>query len=371
MLDVQDQLFRAAANLDSDPYAALISRFFQSEFPANAFVTKEDQIELLTAVLIGTNNIRFGPKPNPESLVAIRDVMRAAVAAKQAIPVLVPWGGRKTVFSRGIDVAEVVALKQLSCLQAGIRKIYEPGLQVNIRIEDAGAMYLYVRDGKDSDTSVEAYSSDFQKLIRVLNLPFVNPIRESSLMDYNEYANVSNEILDPMYNYLVESDAIGIRSDSLHYKKLLDLGWKGEIPNTQREYYKRRYVAHDPSITPYSANKQLAEYFAGSLARYKLKGTAADPEWKGQYIQISFVPPVPGAPVALTSRNIYYRTIPEKLSRNHMPAWRSKGYFKITDDEASPRLASFHEKVELTPQTTVLSRAGESVTINTDYLLER
>lgn len=370
MLAIAEQNLFKIVKVNSDPYEPIIQRFFQSEFPTAASVSKEDQLEILTAILVGSNNTRFGPRPNPESLVAMREVIRHAIECKDPIPVLVPWGGRKTILGQGVDVAEAVALKQLSCLQNSITKIYPPGMEVRIRIEDTGALYLYQRDGLTGDFEVEVYSHNFQKLINVLNLGFINPVRESTLMNKEEYFKIANHICEPMYNYLAETDAFGLNADSVHYKRLLACGWKGEIPMAQRDFYRNQYAKHDPDLKPAAATQMLAQYFAGSLTRYILKGTVARAGWNDQYIQLSFVPPVPGAPVSLTSRNIYYRTIPEKLSRNHMPAWRSQGYFRIKEDSVNPKLASFHEKIELNIHTTTLTRAGESVTIRTDYILE-
>ncbi len=367
---VETTLFRAATDAEN-PYSAQISRFFQTEFPTTAVVSKSDLFDILTDVILGTGNTRFGPKPNFESIVAIREVIREAITSNKPIPVLVPWGGRKTLANRSIDVAEVSALKQLSCLQAGVKKSYEPGLDIRIRVEDAGAHYLYQNEGVPGDQATIKYSMDFQKLVRVLNLSFINPIRESLLMNRDEYFTVANTIVEPMYEYIVESTALGILTSSKPFQKLLALGWKGEIPTEQREYYWRRYIAQDPEITPVAMSMKLAQYFAGSLARYKLKGTAEDAEWKGQYIKLMFVPPVPGAPISLVSKDISYRTVQEKMSRNHMPAWRCAGYLRIFDDKIVPALASFHQLPETTSHMTKLSRAGEEVMVQTDYLLER
>lgn len=370
MLETMESNLLRTSPQTEDPYAKQIVRFFQTEFPANAVTSKQDLLEILTSVFIGTNNTRYGPSPNPESQVAIREVLRYNIAFGTPIPVLVPWGGRKTRYDRSIDVAEVAALKQLSCLQAMVTKYYPPGLEINIRLEDTGANYLYRSDGEVGRAATEQYSSDFQKLVRVLNLHFIHPIRESSLMNEEKYTTLANEIVEPMYSYLVESDAVGMREDSIYFSRLKAFGWKGEIPVEQRDYYRRRYIAHDPDIKPAAATQKLAEYFAGSLARYTLEGTCVSPSWGGRYIQISFVSPVPGAPTSLVSRNLYYRTVQEKMSRTHMPAWRAIGYFRIGNDRIIPGLASFNQKLDLIPQSTILSRAGEDVTVRTDYLLE-
>ena len=368
MIEIAEQhLFRAMVPV-GDAYSTVIRRFFNTEFPTSAAASKEDQLELLTGIIIGTNNVRYGPKPCVESQVAIREVIRESIAAQKAVPILVPWGGRKTVDSRSVDVAEVVGLKQLNCLQSSVRRVYAPGLDINIRVEDTGAHYLYQNEGIDGDRAIEKYCSDFQRLVRVLNLGFINATRESTLMSIADYFRVADEIQGPMFDFLVESTALGFRPQSANYKKLLELGWQGEIPQEQREYYWARYETQEPGLSEFMKNTKLSMYFAGSLARYKLKGVGANPAW-GKYIRLLFVPRVPGAPAALSSRDISYRTIPEKISRTHMPAWRSKGYFKIVDDEASPRLASFHEKLDLIECEVALSRSGESVTVKTDYLL--
>jgi hypothetical protein len=255
-----------------DPYTQLISNFFVKDFPGTTFTGKESLVDILTKVLVGTGQVRFGPVPNPESLVAIREVIRKSLETSKPIPVLVPWGGRKTVADRGVDVAEVVALKQLNCLNHQVKEIFHPGLNIHIRIEDTGAYYLYQNE---PTVVVNNYSRDFQKLVRILNLWFVSPIRESSLMNEKDYFDLADNIQGPMFEYLVESDKEGFNFQSNSWKLLLEMGWQGAIPKEQRDFYRSRYKAHDPTISDFAATKKLAEYFAGSLARYKLHGTAA------------------------------------------------------------------------------------------------
>src|SRR3954471_13125086 len=199
---MESNLLRTSTQIE-DPYTPQIIRFFQTEFPSVAITSKQDILEILTSILVGTNNTRYGPAPNPESLVVIREVLRKNIAVGAPIPILVPWGGRKTRSDRSIDVAEVAGLKQLSCLQAMVTKYYLPGLSINIRLEDAGANYLYRNEGALSRLAVEKYSSDFQKLVRILNLHFILPIREGTLMDEEGYKSLANEIVEPMYSYIV------------------------------------------------------------------------------------------------------------------------------------------------------------------------
>lgn len=354
-----------------DPYSKMISEFVVCQFPGAKIQGTEPLLDILTKAFVASNQIRFGPAPNPESLVAIRAAIRANIEKELPIPVLVPWGGRKAKLGFGIDVAELSALKQLTALNQRVKEHYAPGITTNIRIEDTGAHWLYQKEEPESYPQVEKYSSDFQKLVRILNLDFIHPIRESDLMSTATYFELSENIKVPMLDYLIASQIPGYdRQLSKSWLALQEMGWTGEIPKEQREYYLSRYKASNPDLTEMEAYQMLAEYFAGSLARYKLNGTARDASWGNDYIQISFVNPVPGAPTSLVSKNIYYRTLPEKMSRSHMPAWRSRGYLLITEEGICPKLINFHEKMELNNHWTTLSRAGESVDIETSYRLE-
>jgi len=354
-----------------DPYSSLIDEFLWREFPVAAAPPKQSLLEIITGILLGTNQNRYGPIPKPEALVTIRAVIRQSLELGKAIPVLVPWGGRKAKTGAILDVAEVMALKQLACLYRQVREVFTPSIQFNLRVEDINAEYLYQEDGPVGAEMVEEYSQGLSALVRILNLHFVNPVREKHLTTYEAYFALADQIQDAMYEYLVDSDQPGYdRNKSKSWAKLQDLGWSGEIPTEQREYYRRRYRAWEPGITEFAANVKLARYFAGALARYKLRASGADKSWT-DYIQISFTPPVPGAPESFTNRMLYYRTIVERLSRNHMPPWRGRGYIAMIGRTAVPKLASFQENLSLISHQTRLSRNGEDVDVDTSYLVKQ
>lgn len=81
--------------------------------------------------------------------------------------------------------------------------------------------------------------------------------------------------------------------------------------------------------------------------------------------------PLTGAPVSMFNNAVYYRTIPASEGRTHIPLWRSKGYFKISNNTAISKITSFNDPIvkELTPSCTILERNGESVHVQTDYLI--
>jgi hypothetical protein len=80
---------------DNNLYGDLIKNAIMLNFPTIAATTATQKLEGIVGELIGTHHVRLGPAPNPESLVAIRSVVRNAISNKKSIPILVPWGSKK------------------------------------------------------------------------------------------------------------------------------------------------------------------------------------------------------------------------------------------------------------------------------------
>ena len=80
---------------NKDLYADLIRDAIMLTFPTTAATSNSQILEGAVGELIGTHNVRLGPAPNPESLVAIRSIVRKAIEAGKSIPILIPWGSKK------------------------------------------------------------------------------------------------------------------------------------------------------------------------------------------------------------------------------------------------------------------------------------
>lgn len=358
-----------------DPFASLVGSFLANQFPGAVSRTTENIVDAVAKEVLGTNQHRYGPLPGPESMVSIRQVIRASVERGTPIPVLTPFGSRKTVNGESVDIAEVMTLRQLDCLQRRVQQFYPPGMTVNLRLEDASGHYLFADEGELSRKSTDQYCRDFVTLVRVLGGEFVHPILESDLFSDDDFTRVANEIVPHLVEYITATDTAGLGDAHLldAWKQLNQHGWHGAIPVEQREYYRARYRSIYPGITEEEATMKLARYLAGSLARIKLGGSGADRAWGNDYIRVTFVPPVPGAPTGLTSRNVYYRTVPLRFGATHLPAWRAKGYLKIgSADEVCPKLMNWNTAVQAAfqPCVAVFERDDESVDVKTDYLLE-
>lgn len=352
-----------------DPYAEKIASFFVKDFPKAITKSTPQLVDTLTEILVGSSQVRFGPRPTPEVLVAVRDVLRKSISSSSPIPALTAWGSRKTDFGR-IDVADVSALKQLLCLNEAITEHYKPGLNMRMRIEDASGHYLFRDEGKKSREATDLYVCGLVRLMTILGLDFITPVLESSMFSEELFTREADAIVPLLMQYISDSDNFGINENLPSYKALREAGWTGLIPMEQREYYRQRYLSNYPEITEYGATVKMAEYFANSLIRYQFNAVGDDPAWNKQYIRTSFVPPVPGSPAELFKTTLFYRTMPSRFTRNHFSPWRAKGYLRI-GDTVTPKLTSFKELPENLNYNT-LNFKSESliVEVQADYVME-
>lgn len=352
-------------------YGEIISRYFQRTFPKVSKISKDDLLEILTELVVGTKDYRYGPKPKIESLYTIRQTLAKSIELGAPIPVLVPWGGRKADPTLSVDIAEVSALKQLMRLDEAIKEFHPAGLHIHIRIEDLGASWIYRTE--EVEESIERYSSDMVTLTKILKgTTHIEPIRESLLMDRLEYFRVSERYSELIEQVIITQKAYkGLDINSIpEFVKLKELGWKGEIDERQQEYYTSRYKKLYPGLKDASYDLMLSDYLGGSKARYDLKGRGEPDSSVGSYIQITFVQPIPGAPRELFSNTLYYRTIPESSGRTHIAPWRGKGYLEILDDTPVPKITSTYIS-DLEENEISLVSEGEDVSldIRADYKL--
>lgn len=330
-------------------YAGIIGQYFERKFSASFQPSKDNLLDILTDILVGTKEYRFGPLPRPEILAIIRQTIQKAIELGEPIPITVPWGGRKARSGVSVDIAEVSALRQLVCMDTILRKYYEPGILVHIRIEDTGADWLY-RDESSAPEQVERYSADMIQLIHALRGDSkMDAIRESELMDTADYFEMANMYSAVIFDYLSAQEHYPVSKAFVDAAlRMQQIGWIGVINEEQRQYYKDRYTAQEPDLPLSAQLSKMADYFAGSLARYKLNGRANPETPVGSFIQINFVPPVPGAPAAIFSNTLYYRTVALSNARTHIAPWRAKGYLEIDGSGGvKSKITSFGDKQRL------------------------
>lgn len=357
----------------SDPYGSLIERFFASEFPQAVGGDFEQLIDQLTSAFVATAQTRFGPAPKPEGLVALRTRLRYWVEKQQPIAVLSPWGSAKPDGSSGVDVAEVMALRTLAALGERVRRFYQPGVEVHLGVEDVGGRYLWRGDERMLQGSAH-YVETLQQLVTVLGVPGVRVVPESKLVSEGRFFGKANEFLEPLAR-LVPTIYHGGEADSEEYQAidwahLNDLGWKGGISREMLQHYMGSYQRLYPALSETARLHRLAEYLAQSAARYAVGAKLLHPSWAGVHVQVNFTQPVPGMPAEMADHRLFYRAVPMRYSRTHLPPWRAKGYLLITDgDEVVPKVAAWGSVSDLQGCAVDFSDGVTTVPVAADYLV--
>jgi len=347
------------------PYTDVITAFLSQEF--NAPIENVDSLlDAVTRAFVGTGQVRQGPAPKLERLVAMRKVISHWMAKNEPIAVLVPWGSKKARNDMSVDVAELMALRQLIALRDRVAKIYAPGIIVDLGIEDLGGQLLWT-DPADLASS-KRYVDDFVTLVQVLDLPYLVPVPESTLVNLDTFRIKMMEILMPMAAYLKYGTDSALR-------ELQSLGWKGGVSPDMVAFYLKQYARNYPSMTPSEHEQMLARYLSQSWARYQVNAKLKFPTWEKNYIQINFTAPIPGMNEEMVERRLFYRTVPMTYTRNHLPPWRAYGFLAVHDaifspDFVFPKLANVHELPQgATPYTVDLSNGRESLSVSAPYVL--
>lgn len=348
-------------SMTDDPYAQTIQSFLAQCFP-NAIDSDEALIDSLTTAFVTTSQNRYGPIPRPETLVAIRQVFRHWIALEDPIAVLSPWGSRK-VGDGILDVAEIMALRQLEALNNRVKKFYSPGITVNLGIEDLGGYYMWSPDITWIDQG-NRYVQSTIDLIDILDMrQFIDPVRESSLVSSGIFFNTADDFFFPLQELLQGDGFPGPLT------KLKELGWVGDVPTEMIQWYLGQYRTNYPDLSSDERIDMLARYLAQAATRYQLKIKLRDNTWGNNFVQINFPQPVPGLPDALGNRRLHYRTLPMRMARTHMPPWRSKGFLCVRGAETTVKLSTWREKRDYNRLTVEFRNGEKSVLADADYVL--
>lgn len=365
--------------LNDNPYGGLIQQYFNQEFPDISIMNKSDMLEVLSTILMGTKEIRYGSLPTLESQVIIRKAIIDAINDNTPIPILIPWGSIKSNFSANLDIAEVSAISTLVQLSKKVKNIYPQGLEIVIRVEDTSGYKLFSMEANIEEIKdyMDLYTENFCNLVEILSEGCnIRTIKESKMPTNNSFNFTFEGILPIMEKYLLESEFL-IEFDPKKvyelesFKALQLMGFKGIVSKEQRDYYYNTYKRLYSSWDQDQLTRRLALYLTGSFTRFILNMTGKQDYWNN-FIQISFVAPIKGLPEGYSSNYIYYRSLPTSSARTHICPWRARGYFKISGSSICPKICSWGDDdtiSQLEPCQIMISNEQKSVLINTDYLL--
>jgi hypothetical protein len=368
--------------LTEEPYGELLCSHINKRFPAVTKLTKFELVDVISNLIIGTKEIRYGSLPVPEHAIVIREAIRLAIEQNKPIPIVVPWGSIKADFSATLDIAELSAIQRLIQLSVTVKEYYPTGVEIVIRVEDTSGYTLFVLEGDQQKiiSNIDSYSTDMKKLVQILSKDgSVRVQLESEMERALQFNKVFYELLPLMRRYLVNTwDMIKEYSSNVikmhSYIALQQNGWKGIISWEQRMHYINTYERLYPNWSLDMYIERLALYFTGAWTRHQLGMTGKQEYWD-KFIQLAFIPPIKGLPEGYNYNYVYHRTLPLSEARTHISPWRAKGYLKINGNEIHHKLLTFGDTEtigRLIPVQIEISdeSSDAKVVINADYLLE-
>jgi len=359
--------------LEVNPFRGVCDRheevagFFRGDFPnSSPFSSGLSVADAVVAEIVGSDKIRYGAAPLG---LKVQEVVRRAIALDWPIPILCPWGSKKTVNGESIDIAEVGALKQLANLASRVKHHYPGGIMVNIRVDDVSGYHLFTEQGEPMRSSSRRYCDDFGRLVRVLGLSsFVNTVPESSLFGETEFNACADGLIPVFAGYIARAYLENFEGMDKTPEGILlaKRGWVGGLPKLQCDYFRSRYARL------YEADEEaavgvLARYLSGSLARVTLGRSGAELAWGSDYLRVTFLSPVPGTPAHLLTKTVNYRTLPRQFTRDHSPPWRMKGCIELGEG-LKPKLCSWDHTAALTPYAVLISDGERSVEVSSNYV---
>jgi len=336
-------------------YDLPIERFVHNMFPGVLQTDSETVLDTVINIFLGSRQVRLTPLPAPEVQVNLRSIARKHIEAGTPIPVLVPFGPHKPNDELSVDIAELAVLKRLRCLQHDVQQHYKPGLHFTVRLEDLTGLVIR---GEKTNLPQRQYCRDFEGLVHCLELcSFVTVLRESSVVSEKKFLEharaAAPKFLDSFWG---DEDAKAW---------LGEMGWKGAIhPDTLDFIRQRQARRHGGDHRAVDAS--ASRYFASALAR---RITGATMEAEGGSLHLYFAPPMPGVDWRLHGSRVYYRTVPLRASRRHLPPWRAEGYLRV-NSLATPAVAHPGKLPEGTQMGCLhFKRDATEVTVRAPYLI--
>lgn len=350
--------------VEKNGYEEIIKNYLLKEIP-QAIHPTDDISEIILSELLATREIRQGAKPSILHQANIIKDIKAAINNSTPIPILIGSGPKKTLSGESIDLAEFYVLKTLNCLNNNIKKYYPLGISVSIRLEDYTG---YVLEPKNEEASISKYIDDFKKLSYILGYDFINIYTEGDFVDMNTFMSMVNNYQPTFLHYLLATMEEEDVNKYKFFPKALE-GWKGIIPDIMRTYLIERYKRSYPNLTEYQYIEMMSRYFAATYVRHLTKSTGN--VFDTNPIQLSFIGAVPGISEDLHSNRIYYRTVPMSNTKVHLPFWRAKGYFKITENnDVRISLSNWYDLPQDLQENYInLERSNTTLSLKADYLL--
>jgi hypothetical protein len=282
--------------------------------------------------------------PDMEQYSTIRDIIHSYMEGNEPIEVLIPWGSSKR--EGGLDVLELSALQSILCLAEQVKLHYPPGIHVTILMKDVTGYIVFPERWANSSD----YPVTLQRLIAAIGCrSFVDLKYETDFLDVRSFEENVQELTPRIARYLRDTDVYPYKvTDDLKVMKLL--GWKGTVPQNQRDYY--RWIFTDER----TFHNDLAKYFACSIAR-RIGG--GNTPITGSAIRLHFGFPAPGISWKVMSDRLNCVVVHRMFDYQPTP-WEARGCIDYLED-CSCQLRAVRRSEKLQDTTVYKLNIGSAV----------
>lgn len=357
---------------------AIRAHLFAVEEPP-ALQGSDDPAVAITDALIGPPQIRpAGWEPTDANRDSIRETVERHIALGTPIDCLAITGAVKhfgTSPRPDADLAELFMLLRYLGLQRAVQTLYPPGLSVRVVLQDHAGRFLRTRV-PDVEERMSRYRADLETLAAILGLRFLSIVAESEILEAStvpinvreqfalgdhppgwELFRTLAERLSVLFDqYLSDSDAHFAEGNGAAVSSLVSaaalraIGFRGDIPPVQREYYYRR-ASHCSAapLSPEEVRRDVARYLGYSMARGRLGLDAAlstDALGSIPPLKLSFVPYPPGAPTSVQRNRLEYVAVRRtRGSKRKVAPWGGVGAVRVDTNRLTSTILTPRESL--------------------------
>ncbi len=303
-----------------DPITGLKNDNFFAKQDRSKDTNEEKIIQILDGLPGQWTN---GDKPHPTHNKKNVEIISDYVSKNEPIPFLSVIG---TMLHPAADAVEKeesgltgsLMVNRLYQLDTLVRAYHEPGIELTLLADDWVSHYFFdpTADANAVEASQVAYMQSLQTVVSVYEKLYgkriINFVTESELyssrgISYETYKQQADKFQPVFTTYLNETDLLVENyspEDADHYinvsqldEDLADIGWKGSIPKSMRDFYKQRMKLsgqYQTEVSDQEMNEALGRWFASTLTKRVLGGIKLAMNDK-PFLRVSFVQQPPGA----------------------------------------------------------------------------
>lgn len=287
----------------------------------------EDDHTCVCDALVGSKKVRLGPRPSPENLTYIQELVNDYVDEGQPIEAITMWRALKAYGLFGIDepdLLDAMALRRLKLLNDAVKRFYEPGLQIHVLREDLTEFIL--SDCVSLVHKMQPYANGLRGLADAMGVTHMSFEAESGYLsaDLCEHVAKAHYYAGVISCYLLDAVQCGFhRADPT---PLGSIGWHGGISEPQYRHYVDRTLSEMPTASLQERHWSICLYLGNSLARAQAFRKLSKP-----VLKLSLMAHPPGVSEAMRKGRLEYKVKDSKNSHKSIPPWAGFGVLYDND----------------------------------------